>query len=390
MRILTISETFPPRKFGGVTYVSYCLSKLLAYQGHSVTVYSTDLGNSEFSRLNVKSYESRENMTIRYFKNLSNFIAFRYRIFIPILLLPIIKKELNRFDILHLHGYRNLLNLVAYHYAKQNGIPYIMHAHGSVLPSSSKIQLKHIFDILFGYKLLKGASKVLALTKSEAEQYRMMGVDAGRIEILPNGIDLFEYASLPKKGEFRKKYLLNDDDKIILYLGRMHHSKGIHLLIEAFTYVLGIINNAKLVLVGPDDGQKSALETLINRKKINKRILFVNYVSTYEKKTAFVDSDVFVSPSYSGFPITFLEACACGIPLITTTHGDHLEWLNDVGHVVPYDAHALANAIVDVLNNEQDHSRFSKNGKDLVRNYFNWEKITTQLVHIYERTVDVL
>ena len=60
-------------------------------------------------------------------------------------------------------------------------------------------------------------------------------------------------------------------------------------------------------------------------------------MSEKEKITIFVDADVFVTPSFSGFPVTFLEACACSTPIITTNKGDELDWIhNKVGYVVEY------------------------------------------------------
>ena len=68
-------------------------------------------------------------------------------------------------------------------------------------------------------------------------QYIEMGVSKNKIEIIPNGINLSDYQNLPEKGEFRKKYGIKNDEKIILYLGRINRIKGIDMLIEAFSDV---------------------------------------------------------------------------------------------------------------------------------------------------------
>jgi len=87
------------------------------------------------------------------------------------------------------------------------------------------------------HKLLRDASKVIALTQMEADQYRRMGVPEEKIAIIPNGIDLSEYANLPPQGAFKKKYGIKEEEKIVLYLGRIHESKGLGMLAEAFSFV---------------------------------------------------------------------------------------------------------------------------------------------------------
>ena len=52
----------------------------------------------------------------------------------------------------------------------------------------------------------------------EAKQYKAMGVPEGKIAIIPNGIDLAEYANLPPKGAFKKKFNMDENEKIILLL----------------------------------------------------------------------------------------------------------------------------------------------------------------------------
>lgn len=386
MNILMITGTFPPRNFGGVTAVSYTFAKKLTEKGHMVTVYTTDAGNTWSSRLDVMGTEIRDRIKIYYFKNISNSFAFRNRIFLPIGSATAIKKNIRNFDIVHLHEYRSLMCIFLHYYAKKNGVPYILQAHGSVLPIFQKQQLKRIFDSLFGYKILKDASRVIALTKTEAEQYIKMGVDEDKIQLVPNGVNLSEYEIMPKKGEFKRKFGLKNDEKIILYAGRLHVSKGIDLLIEAFADISSDLDNTKLVLLGPDDGFRLSLDSLIQKLDLNDKVIFTGFVDSYEKKMAFVDASVFVTPQFSGFPVTFLESCACGTPIITTNNGDELDWINNnVGYVVEYDKDRLRDAITYILKNEDVRERFGEKGKLLVRDRFDWDKIVNNLEVIYEK-----
>ncbi|MCK4732799.1 MAG: glycosyltransferase [Methanophagales archaeon] len=354
-------------------------------RGHEVTVYTTD---GFKSRLNVEKNKpvDADGIKTYYFRNLSSYLAREMVLPIPCYLPIVARREIRGFDVIHIHEHRTVLGTVVHHYAKKYNIPYILQAHGSVLPTFQRQRLKNVFDLFFGYRILKDATKVLALTKTEAEHYKDMDVIEDKIEIVPNGIDLSEYENLPKKGEFRREYLIRDDEKIILYLGRLHKSKGIDLLVKAFSDILisKEVKGVRLVLIGPDDGYRSALDELVHDLKVNNKVLFTGFVTNNEKMVAFVDADVFVTPSFYGFPVTFLEACACGMPIITTNKGDELDWIHDkVGYMVEYDKDPLRNAIIKVLSDEGLRGRFGEEGKKLVREEFGWDKIVKYVEQVY-------
>jgi glycosyltransferase involved in cell wall biosynthesis len=372
MKILQVIPYFTPKRGGNVNVV-YNLSNQLVKRGHVVIIITTDVGfDKEYA-------ESLKRVQVIPFKCIANI-----GLFISPSMKKWLKKNIRNYDIIHLHSFPLYQNVIVRHYAKKYNIPYVLQAHGSVLPVFQKQRLKKIFNLFFGYRILRDASKVIALTKTEVEQYKKMGVDEDKIEIVPNGIDLSEYNNLPKRGEFRKKYSIKDDEKIILYMGRLHKSKGIDLLVKAFSDVSKELDNVRLVFVGPDDGCRSALESIAQELKVNDKVLFTGFVSNDEKMAAFVDADVFVTPSFTGFPVTFLEACACSTPIITTEKGDILDWIHDrVGYVVEYDKKELRDALFKVLSDEGLRKRFGEEGRRLIGEEFGWEKIVEKVEGIY-------
>ena len=88
-----------------------------------------------------------------------------------------------------------------------------------------------------------------------------------KIAIIPNGIDLSEYADLPPKGSFKRKFGIEEDEKIVLYLGRIPRIKGLDILVKAFAKVIEKIEGVRLVVVGHDDGYLGKLVALIKALK---------------------------------------------------------------------------------------------------------------------------
>ena len=244
-----------------------------------------------------------------------------------------------------------------------------------------------VFDLFFGYKILKDASKIIAVTKIEVEQYEKMDVDEDKIEIVPNGIDMSEYDNLPKKGKFRRKYLIGDEEKIILYLGRIHRIKGIDLLVRAFADLSKELNNVRLIIAGPDDGYLSTLKRQIDDLKIGDRILFTGPLYESDKLESYVNADVYVLPSvYEIFGITVLEACACGTPVVVTNRCGIADFVDKVGYVVEYDKEQLRDAIIKVLSDEGLRERFREGGSRLVREEFGWDMIVKRIEGLYENS----
>jgi len=374
MKILQVANLFSP-VHGGSAEVPFQLSKELAKKGHEVTIYASDF------KLSQEYINSIPEVKVYAFKTWSSWA----NLYVTPGIIKKAKEETRHFDIIHMHNYRTFQNIVVHHYAKKYGVPYVLQAHGSLVTFFQKRWLKRAFDAAWGYRLLKDASKLIAITKTEAEQYKSMGVSEDKIEIIPNGIDLSEFDNLPQRGEFRREYGLGSDQRIILYLGRVHKTKGLDLLGKAFADLSKNFNEAKLVVVGPDDGYLSALEALIKELDIEEKVLFTGPLYGRDKLEAYVDSDIHVSPrAWEPFGLTLLEACACGTPVICSEGCGIADVIDgQVGLAVPYDKDQLQDALLRMLGDDKMRLEFGEKGKSLVREEFNWEKVAGQVERLY-------
>ena len=390
MRILQVTPTFMPSNFGGIS-LFYNLSKNLTKRGHEVVVYTTDI-KDRYSRLaEIQGGRNIDGIKVWYYRNISNTLATKYRLSVPRGMSLAIRRKINSFDIIHLHNFRTFQNILIHHYAKKYDIPYVLQAHGSLTTFFHKRWLKRIFDVIWGRRILKDVSKVFALTPIEAEQYKNMGVSEHKIEIVPNGLDLSEFDNLPERGEFRTKYGLDANQKIILFLGRIHRIKGLDLLIKVFSDLAKFLDDVKLVIAGPDDGYLTSLKKLITDLGISDKVLLTGPLYGQEKLNAYVDADIYVlSSSYEIFGITVLEACACGTPVVITDRCGIADVIDgQAGLAIPYDKDALGKALRDILNDDQMRRQFGEKAKLLVREKFNWEKISQQLEDVYESCVSL-
>jgi len=385
MRILQVIPVFSD-PFGGPVAVARSISKELAKR-HEVTVYTTTALDSRHD-FDPKEEEVNGYRVIyfkRTFKPLC-YTGFFGQLNLSSGMMKAVKENLRKFDIVHVHSWQQFPDIMVHHYATKYGIPYVLQVHGSLPRIMAKQRLKWIYDVFFGYKLLRDASKVIALSRVEAEQYRHMGVPEEKIAVIPNGIDLSEYADLPPKGSFKKKFNIQDGKKIILYLGRIHESKGIDFLIKAYAHMIKTMkcDNTLLVIAGPDDGYLTDAQSLVQSSGASDSVLFTGFINSKDKLAAFVDADLFVTPSFYGFPVTFLEACATGTPIATTTLGDTLEWIDgNVGYVTSPKCYDLAKAMFKLISNDGLRKTFSRHCKEIVKSEFPLGRVVDKLEQVY-------
>ena len=389
MKILHVAHFFYPcLSAGGVVNASYQIASKQA-KDNEVKVISSDSCKERLKFPNGRYDVDLDGIKVDYFKNLSNRFKLATMLDTPLSAPFRIRKDIRNYEIVHIHEHRQTLAIIASHFARKNNIPYIVQAHGSVLPFFQKEGLKNIFDKVFGFRILHNASCVFALTEVEKEQYLKMGVDEERIEIVPLGINLEEYDNLPEKGKFRSRFNIGDEVKLILFVGRLHEIKGLDLLLDAFNDLIN--DNAdksiKLAVVGPDDGYLSKLKEKVQEYSLDDDIIITGPLYNEEKQEALVDCDLFVMPSrYESFTTSGLEAMACSKPLVLTRNNHIHDWVDgNCGIACDDDKVSLKEAIEKVLFDEDLAKSYGENGKSLILEKYNWDMINRQILSIYER-----
>ena len=380
MKILQVTNFFKPSwEAGGPVRSVYEMSKGLIKNGHDVTVYTTD---GFKSRLDVDKNKPIDVDGIKtyYFRNLSQFIAKNMNFPIPYYAPLVLRKEIQNFEIIHLNEHRTVLAILIHHYAKKYKIPYVLQPRGT-MPTMGKNKQKKLFDYLFGYSIIKDASKIIASSKIESDQYFDVfpDLESKKIVHIPNGIDLETYQNLPERGTFKKKHSINADEKVVLFLSRLHKRKGADLLIKAFCDLKNEIKNVKLIIAGPDEGYLDTLKSIVAELNIKDDVIFTGPLYETDKIEAYVDADVFVLPSkdrYESFGNVVLEAMACGTSVVVTNNCGVSEWItDDVGCVVEYDKYQLHNGIFKILSDERLGWKIGENARKLVDKTFDFKTV---------------
>ena len=390
MKILHVAHFFYPcLSAGGVVNASYQIASKQS-KDNDVKVLSSDSCKERLKFPNGRYDVDVGGIKVDYFKNVSNRFKLATMLDTPLFSSFRIRKDIKNFEIVHIHEHRQTLAIIVSYFARRNNIPYIVQAHGSVLPFFQKEGFKNLFDKVFGFKILHDASCVFALTEVEKEQYLEMGVDEDKIEIVPLGIKLEEYENLPDYGKFRSRFNIGEEDKLILFVGRIHEIKGLDLLIDSFndlTQNRANGNSIKLAIVGPDDGYMYTLEEKIKEYSLEDDVIITGPLYKEEKQEALVDCNIFVMPSkYESFTTSGLEAMACSKPLVLTKNNHIHDWVDgNVGIACDDNRDSLREAFEKILFDDDLALIYGENGKELIKNKYNWDIINKQILEIYNR-----
>jgi glycosyltransferase involved in cell wall biosynthesis len=292
-------------------------------------------------------------------------------------------------DVVHIHALWETIQHAAARRCQRLGVPYVITPHGMLDPwSLAQGALKK--KLYIALRLRRNLNRAAAIHfTTTTERDLVMGplrLKAPAV-VEPNGLDLSEFDSLPPRGTFRARFPQIGQRRAVIFLGRLHHKKGLDLLIPAFAR--GAPADAILVLAGPDDdGYQRKVEQIIEENDLASRVVFTGMLRGRERVEALVDADLFVLPSYQeNFGIAVIEALAAGCPVVIS---DQVNIHNEitaarVGAVVPTEVGALSMEIASWLNDAKLREDVGRRGPAFVRERYDWNRIARDWVTIYER-----
>jgi len=388
MRILHVTLGFPPAvAWGGPVKIVQANVEELAHRGHHLTVFCTNLLDKQ-SKIQHGTFERQINgIRVVYFDtwHLPWWPGTLGPVWLPDL--PnYLQRELDTFDVIHLNGYRNLMNIPVAKVAWKNNKPLLMQPHGAMPIVINSFWVKRFYDRILGGKELRAVTALVALQESEKQAAILHGVLSSRIEIIPNGLDINKYA-LPERGRFRKKNNLPADAPLILFLGRINRIKGADMLVEAFAKLE--LANIYLAIVGSDDGQLEEVTALIDKYNLEDRIVLTGLLSGDAVNEAYADASLFVLPSRAdAFPTTIMEACLAGLPMVITDRCEIAHLVKDrVADIVPFNADAFANAMRRLLTDHSHYNFFQSNCPALMQDTFSIVSTVDKLELLYKKVI---
>jgi glycosyltransferase involved in cell wall biosynthesis len=344
---------------------------------------------------------------------------------------------LARARVFHLHHLTPIHEAVA---AVCEDVPIVTHLHGTELKMLDAIARKapgvgegphaRWWAGQMGEAARRSAATIAISPHQHDEAVRLLGLDPATVHMLPDGVDTERFTvSRPSAGEKREHWLdwlardsqgwdeatgrpgsirYGEDEvagaffdaatgearPVLMYVGRFLGFKRVPLLVRAYARARARMSvPAPLVIWGgsPGEWEGEHPHTVATREGVE-GIFFAGWRGHDDLPSGLACADCFVAPSVAEpFGLVYLEAMACGLPVIGTQTGGPPSFINvvpgeaDGWLVPPDDEDALADAIVRAVDDPALRLRCGRNAARHVRERYSWSSLASRVGELYEQ-----
>lgn len=407
MKIVILSDGFPPISLGGAESIAYSLAYELGSRGYEVSVITTTKNMGD-----IGTFKERNITVYRLYSDYDN----RFRAYLSLYNRRILKEVSGiiksiKPDIVHVHNIHTHLSYASLKIAKQYSKAVFLTLHdfmsihygklGARVDSFGNIildsinPLKQLFQYRFAYNPFRNiliryylgyVDKIFSVSESQKNILENKGIKP--IEVLHNGIDTSNWSVDEKVlKSFRQKYNL-ENKKVLFFGGRLSSSKGGSVIVDVLKKVSSVVDNVVLLVVGEKNKSVEAMLDKAEKLGISKNIIFTGWVANNDMKYAYSSSDlVFVLSQYiDPFPTINLEAMASKRPVIGTIFGGTAEVVldNKTGYVVnPRDTDSISEKVIDLLKDKEKLNSFGLSGYNRVSEFFSAKAWVDKIVLCY-------
>ncbi|MEN8252143.1 MAG: glycosyltransferase [Patescibacteria group bacterium] len=382
MNIAIFTNNYLPNPYGVSTSVEGFRRELM-HAGHTVYIFAPEWGKNNKEEKNIYRYPSVKMPT-------------KIELFMVVPHSHKINEILNDLEIDVIHAqHPNLLGSMASKWALKKNVPLVFTWHSLYDRYAHYMPL--VPDNLSGKWAMRSAGAfadecdhVIVPTESVIDIIRDAGVEHDRISVVASGVDeeLFESSDGSK---IKEKYNIGDDKKVLVTISRLTEEKNVLFLARSIAQVLKQSENT-IFLCGGEGDLQGNMKEIFKDSKVLEQVIFTGKIEREDVKNYLDASDVFVYASTSETQGTIVtENMYVGKPIVAVGKngvGDLIE--NNVnGIAIEEDEELFAQAVIDLLNDEQKIKELSENAYKIAREKYTTKACTQKLVDVYEKVIDL-
>ncbi len=370
MRVLMLSDYYPPHSGGGVEVVTEHLATGLAARGHDVRVLTLRTAggfrNEVISGVSVSRVSAIE---------LTGLIGVQFAV--SPTLLPVLMANLRSFkpDVIHAHNLFFRTTELAAALRIFSRTPLVTTLHLGEMTGGGRLfrSMVRVYEAIVGRCVLHKSDRITAVSEAVAVHAIRRGAGSD-VTVIPNGVDVSRFA--PGEG--------GPDGKTVLFVGRLVPNKGPDVLLRALPSLAAAFPEVRVLVTG-DGPMRGKLTRLAAALGVADVVEFLGHRSDIPELMK--EASVFVRPStLEGLPLTVLEAMSTGIPVVATPVGGTPEIVlhGKTGYIIPMGDHnALSDRIVQVLKSPDEAQQMGARARDLVMSDYTWDRAVDMTERLY-------
>jgi glycosyltransferase involved in cell wall biosynthesis len=389
----------PAYRMGGPIISVSSAAEMLVRKGHRVIVFTTNSNLDEDLDVPLDEPVMVDGVEVWYFrreepiKKWLPFIPYLSRS-IGFLYCPAMRSALDRvvplIDVVDTHMPFVYPTYAAAHAAFRHEKPLFYHQRGTFNPGGLRFRggKKKLYIAAIERPIMRRATTLIALTEAERESFRELDVQTP-VEIVPNGIDI-PPLRLDAEARVQARFGIAAGAPVVLFLGRLHPTKGAERLLDVFTRVTAQNRDVMLVMAGPDEWRlEEQCRATMERGGSANQVIFAGMLTGDDKADVLARADLFALPSIGeGFSMAVLEALASSTAVMLSPGCNFPEVeAAGAGVVIDTDPAAMADVMMRLLSDRDELRAMGARGRRLVAERYSWDVIADQLIEVYERGV---
>jgi phosphatidylinositol alpha-1,6-mannosyltransferase len=222
-----------------------------------------------------------------------------------------------------------------------------------------------------------------------------LGVPPEKIQLISNGVDLGRFSVVPKAEYLVERYGLAGR-RVLLTVGRLYARKGVDKVIEVLPEIVRAVPDLVYLVVG-EGTYRSTLEALVAEHQMTDHVVFAGSVPDHELTAHYSLADAFIMANRElpdgdteGFGLVFLEANACGVPVVAGKAGGSTDAVADRVNGLVIDGtngEEIVTAIVSLFSDDVLRSQLIAHGR-AVAEASSWSQRVEQFLEFCDRVVD--
>lgn len=245
-------------------------------------------------------------------------------------------------------------------------------------------------------KALKHGGLTVTANTEVADIQRLYGLDLGQqAKFIPPGVNTSLFCPRPGQADPPNVHLPHTGP-LVLMGGRIARTKGLELGLAAFQQALATFPEANLAIFGgsesPSEEERDVMGRLHEYREhrgIARKVFFLGGLSQDELPAIYRRANVFLLPSrHEPFGMVALEAAACGVPLVVSSHAGIAGELEHGKHAMvahPEDAPEFTAAILELLGNPERAQAMAAEALEHINGHYSWEGIMRKHVAFWKR-----
>lgn len=382
MRILQVTPYYEPDfQKGGIVRSTSILCRELVRLGHSVTVWTTQAPENQHSFPLHQSVDLG-GVEVVYHRNLGSGFWFDEGMLRSV-------AQIERYDVVHVAAFWQVFGWPALYAARRKGVPTIISPRGSLVMVHNRAReaWKHrAMYWLHNHRALKQADAVHFTAAIERQDALELGIQSPMFRV-GNALANEDFQELPDRADWRQRLDVAEDQRLILFLGRLDRRKALDVLIDAFHRSEMGKERSLLFLAGPDNGVEAALRDQVRALGLDSKVRFLGLVDAEVRAGLFAASDLCALTSHAeNFGNAAGEAMSAGLPVIVSETCGIAEHVQEyqAGRVVSVDSAAIATALDELLKAPGSLAEMGSQARRLVEEKYSATAVASHMARAYQ------